>query len=129
LGGAEVGLVDMIPGINLKIIAGLGLTGIVAVGVAGYKGYSYGYEIAALRCESRVQVVKDEVARRNEAIRAEGVRRRQELDALLARRTDEAAGASRREADLRKRVDGYEAMLRKRGDACPLTEEDVRLLR
>lgn len=114
---------------NPKVLAGLGLAALIACASALGYGYSKGYELAALRCDSRVQAVKDEVARRNDVIRFEEARRRREIDALLARRTDEAHGAARREADLRRRVGDYEASLRSRGDTCPLTEEDVRQLR
>jgi len=115
--------------LNPQVLAGLGIAALIAMASSFGYGYSKGYELAGLRCNTRVQAIKDEVAERNAKIRDEAARRRAENDRLLEKRNEDAKSAARREVELRKRVEEYEADLRKRPDACPLTEEDVRQLR
>ena len=75
-------------GLNLAVVAGLGIAGLLLLGTAGYQGYNFGYEVAEARGQKKIQAIKDEIVRANALYRSERDRQQREIEALLEARID-----------------------------------------
>lgn len=114
--------------LNPYVLSGLGLAALISLGGAYWYGYSSGSEIATLRCEKRVQVIKDGIAEANAAIRQEEARKQRELERLLEARVEEAIRFAEQEREAQQRIRAYEEALES-SDACLLNERDLDSLR
>lgn len=115
-------------GFTPYMMIGMGISIVVAAGLAGYKGYQFGADRQKVLCEARITLMKVHIDKANAEIKKITDDAKAKYEALLEENEKVIKEAEDKESLANSQLMEYENEIAKRTDRCMLTDDDLRRL-